>query len=504
MIPLAFNPNHATNPATNLSEMSLAELQEIALRQQQQIEINQQLLMAKEKRLNLLKLEEAKNQQLTLLTSNLINTSTTTTNPKLENLKQNAVLSQELKIYKLKQLKSQMLDFKLSNSNMYSELDLIKNLFSDKERDLYKAINKVNELTKQIEQLRRLKTNNKAALNSNNASSSSPQSNNNITELERLKQELQIRNKLNEQQSKKIQQQQELFNKKQGELVELDRRIDELKNRIKNKRNRLQSFHQQQHQQQQISAADIEKSPQLTLNDNSKPSSPSKVAAKFATKQEIANTYMNKYRMTTATNPSPSPMMMMMQQQQQQTPLQNQLEIASNSSTSNTSSITSSLPSPPQPSAQTQQQNENVSAAVQSSSSQLPSHLKLEFDKMKYLPDMVKTIKKRHSISEIEGSGSTIPPFIVQKILEKHKEFNNNNNNNSNSGGLNKLARIAENVEPNQQHPHSAQIIPILTSNNNNSNNEDQNSQPPKLTTFMSNNVKPENVVNRQESKEQT
>ena len=68
------------------------------------------------------------------------------------------MLGQELKVFKLKQLKTQLLDNKLNNANMFSELDLIKNLFSDKERDLYKAINKVNELNKQIEQLKRLKT----------------------------------------------------------------------------------------------------------------------------------------------------------------------------------------------------------------------------------------------------------------------------------------------------------------------------------------------------------
>ena len=80
-----------------------------------------------------------------------------------------------------------------------------------------------------------------------------------------------------------------------------------------------------------------------------------------------------------------------------------------------------------------QHQHDANSASSQNDASTLPSHLKLEFDKMKYLPDMVKTIKKRHSISEIEGSGNTIPPMIVQKLLERHKELNNNNNNCSSS-----------------------------------------------------------------------
>ena len=61
----------------------------------------------------------------------------------------------------------------------------------------------------------------------------------NISELEKLKQELQIRNKLNEQQSKKIIQQHEQFNKKQMEVLSLDKRIEELKNRIAAKRCKL-------------------------------------------------------------------------------------------------------------------------------------------------------------------------------------------------------------------------------------------------------------------------
>lgn len=151
--------------------MTLTELQEIAIKQQQQIEINQQLLLAKEKRLKILKMEEQRNAQLTMLTqSNLINSNqmqggagggqskTAENSNKLENLKQN-VLGQELKIFKLKELRNQILKHKLSNSNMSSELDLIKSLFGKKERELCDAVKNVAELTKQIDQLRKIKTN---------------------------------------------------------------------------------------------------------------------------------------------------------------------------------------------------------------------------------------------------------------------------------------------------------------------------------------------------------
>ena len=162
----------------------------------------------------------------------------------------------------------------------------------------------------------------------------------NVSELEKLKQELQIRNKLNEQQANKIVQQHEQFNKKQLEVMSLDKRIEDLKTRIAIKRSKLseqmgnanvgtphkadfnsilidnqhQQLFQQQHHSQPPQYQDHQYK-QQTQSDarlmNGKPlpigeqtgmganntSSPSKVVVppKYATKQEIANTYMNKY-----------------------------------------------------------------------------------------------------------------------------------------------------------------------------------------------------------------
>ena len=233
--------------------MTLTDLQEMALRQQKQIEINQQLLLAKEKRLKTLKLEEQRSLALLSHQGNLLTTTTTNqennnnnnnNSQKIENLKQN-VLGQELKIFKLKQLRNQILEYKLSNSNMYSELDLIKSLFTEKERELVKAIGKVSELTKQIDQLRKIK--NLSTTTTTSVAPSKPQApgaqeaplSPNVSELEKLRQELQIRNKLNEQQSKKILLQHEHFNKKQMEVLALDKRIEELKSRIALKRSKL-------------------------------------------------------------------------------------------------------------------------------------------------------------------------------------------------------------------------------------------------------------------------
>ncbi|CAF4366454.1 unnamed protein product, partial [Adineta steineri] len=105
-----------------------------------------------------------------------------------------------------------------------NELEILKQIFLDKEHELTIALNKVDELTKQLDQLRKIKitTNKEQSQNRN--------------ELDKLKQELMIRNKLNEQQSRKIAYQREVYASKQAELNQLDRRIDELQQRLKKKR----------------------------------------------------------------------------------------------------------------------------------------------------------------------------------------------------------------------------------------------------------------------------
>ena len=181
------------------------------------------------------------------------------------------------------------------------------------------------------------------------------------------------------------------------------------------------------HQQQQLQQQQQQQQPQTTSNNNNQNNSPSKTIPKFATKQEIANTYMNKfgaeaYHRFQQRNKLPD----ITTSVNQAKPLD---EISDTSSSSNNqASSASSLaslsptttntnPEPNQtvltlPCHETNIQNELSTA--------LPSHLKLEFDKIKFLPDMVKTIKKRHSISEIEGSSHMVPPQILQKMLEKH------------------------------------------------------------------------------------
>lgn len=480
-----------------LADMTLIELQEIAIKQQQQIEINQQLLLAKEKRLKILKLEEQRNQQLTILSQNSLvngsgqlingqscNNKTAENSNKLENLKQN-VLGQELKIFKLKELRNQILKHKLSNSNMSSELDLIKSLFAKKERELCDAVKNVAELTKQIDQLRKIKTFSITGNTTTNNSSGSPfnqksnQSSQNISasELEKLKQELQIRNKLNEQQSKKIMQQHESFNQKQCEVLALDKRIEELQKRISSKKilgeqlnqsfNNCQNIQKQVNKQQaqDFSGEEVENFNQhghihdetdeneCRMNENNLNKysngsnnvgfSPSKQNAKFATKQEIANTYMNKFGseayqryqinslkvLQQQQRPNYNPNMMQTVNENQQMTLNTHNKQPSTDENESFNPNNLILPnqqatSPNQPSQSANNSNSKtrdfMNELQNNDPSTLPSHLTHEFDKIKYLPDMVKTIKKRHSISEIEGSSHHVPPLIFQKMIEKH------------------------------------------------------------------------------------
>ncbi|CAF4879738.1 unnamed protein product [Rotaria sp. Silwood1] len=206
-----FNSNkHQTNINqlninNQIMNYSLSELQEIAAYQQEQIEQNKQLLCSREQRLQYLKEQQ-----------------TTQENLRLKRLKQH-IEQQEIKHLRLKTLQNQINQQKYSNSTIENDLEILKQIFLNKEQELTITLNKVDELTKQLDQLRKLKiTTNKEQSQNNN-------------ELDKLKQELMIRNKLNEQQNRKITYQREIITSKQAELSQLDRRIEELQQRLKMK-----------------------------------------------------------------------------------------------------------------------------------------------------------------------------------------------------------------------------------------------------------------------------
>ncbi|XP_061125537.1 protein phosphatase 1, regulatory subunit 13Bb isoform X8 [Syngnathus typhle] len=198
-------------------ELTLSELQEMATRQQQQIEAQQQMLVAKEQRLRYLKQQERRQQQ------------TATESEKLQRLKER-VESQEAKLKKIRAMRGQVDYSKVINGNLSAEIEQVSGLFQEKQAELQAAVLRVDQLSLQLEDLRRGKLNGvQTALGGQVTGTAA-------LELRKLYQELQIRNKLNQEQNSKLQQQKDLLNKRNMEVTLMDKRISELRERLYKKK----------------------------------------------------------------------------------------------------------------------------------------------------------------------------------------------------------------------------------------------------------------------------
>ncbi|CAN7983286.1 unnamed protein product, partial [Ixodes hexagonus] len=109
-----------------------------------------------------------------------------------------------------------------------AELDSIRALFSEKEKELSVAVAKVEELTRQLEEARRS--------NRLQGSRTIVSPTNAAHELDKLRKELMVHAQLTEQQSARIAQQREALSRRQGEVADMDRRIGELQQRLLKKR----------------------------------------------------------------------------------------------------------------------------------------------------------------------------------------------------------------------------------------------------------------------------
>ncbi|XP_029030747.1 apoptosis-stimulating of p53 protein 2-like isoform X3 [Betta splendens] len=196
-------------------DMTLAELQEMAARQQQQIEAQQQLLASKEQRLRYLKQQEQRQQQQA------------SEQEKLQRLREN-IENQEARLKKVRALKGQVEQKRLSNGKLVEEIEQMNNLFQQKQRELVMAASKVEELSRQLDLLKNGKM---ESFNDNQSS---------VAELDRLYKELQLRNRLNQDQNSKLQQQRENLNKRNLEVAAMDKRINELRDRLWKKKAALQ------------------------------------------------------------------------------------------------------------------------------------------------------------------------------------------------------------------------------------------------------------------------
>ncbi|KAF3849846.1 hypothetical protein F7725_019565 [Dissostichus mawsoni] len=198
-------------------ELTLSELQEMATRQQQQIEAQQQMLVAKEQRLRYLKQQERRQQQ------------TVSESEKLQKLK-DRVENQEAKLKKIRAMRGQVDYSKVINGNLSAEIEQVSGLFQEKQGELQSAVLRVEQLSLQLEDLRRGKLNGIQTALGGQVSGAA------ALELRKLYQELQIRNKLNQEQNSKLKQQKDILNKRNMEVTLMDKRISELRERLYKKK----------------------------------------------------------------------------------------------------------------------------------------------------------------------------------------------------------------------------------------------------------------------------
>lgn len=203
-------------------DMTLSELHDLAARQQQQISAQQQLLASKEQQLQFLKLQDHRQQQ-----------QEASEQERLRQLRENAH-NQEAKLRRVRALRGQVEQKRLSNSKLVEEIEQMTSLFHQKQTELLVAVARVEELSDQLE-----------ALRSNSLEPPLPflphqHSISSTAELERLYKELQLRNKLNQDQSTRLKQQRESLNKRNLEVVSMDRRLAELRERLWKKKAALQ------------------------------------------------------------------------------------------------------------------------------------------------------------------------------------------------------------------------------------------------------------------------
>uniref|UniRef100_A0AAY5K4X1 Tumor protein p53 binding protein, 2a n=1 Tax=Esox lucius TaxID=8010 RepID=A0AAY5K4X1_ESOLU len=168
-----------------------------------------------EQRLRYLKHQEQKQQQQV------------SEQEKLQRLREN-VESQEARLKKVRALKGQVEQKRLSNGKLVEEIEQMGSLFQQKQRELVVAVSKVEELSRQLEMLKNGKMD---AFHDNQSS---------VAELDRLYKELQMRNKLNHEQNAKLQQQRESLNKRNLEVASMDKRVSELRDRLWKKKAALQ------------------------------------------------------------------------------------------------------------------------------------------------------------------------------------------------------------------------------------------------------------------------
>ncbi|XP_005853328.1 PREDICTED: apoptosis-stimulating of p53 protein 1 [Myotis brandtii] len=172
-----------------------------------------------EQRLHFLKQQERHQQQ------------SISENEKLQKLKER-VEAQENKLKKIRAMRGQVDYSKIMNGNLSAEIERFSAMFQEKKQEVQTAILRVDQLSQQLEDLKKGKLN---GLQPYTGKLTGPAA----MELKRLYQELQIRNQLNQEQNSKLQQQKDLLNKRNMEVAMMDKRIGELRERLYGKKIQL-------------------------------------------------------------------------------------------------------------------------------------------------------------------------------------------------------------------------------------------------------------------------
>ncbi|XP_002123588.2 apoptosis-stimulating of p53 protein 1 [Ciona intestinalis] len=226
----AFNKLDGAMLGVNNFDMTLSELKDIAQRQQQQIEQQQQTLVGKEQRLRFLKQQMQQHQ------------AAIGENEKLRRLREKAE-AQEAKLKKIRALRGKVEQQRYQNSNISSELEAVRSLFEEKQKELNGAINKVHDLTLQLDELRKgFQSGNQTYNGTENVTATVADGNANNDEMDKLKKEMTILYRMNEEQHKRLEDQRGLLKKRNDDAGDLDRRIEELTNRLKQKRMMANGF----------------------------------------------------------------------------------------------------------------------------------------------------------------------------------------------------------------------------------------------------------------------
>ncbi|XP_063765064.1 apoptosis-stimulating of p53 protein 1-like isoform X2 [Eleginops maclovinus] len=215
-------------------ELTLSELQEMATRQQQQIEAQQQMLVAREQRLKYLHQGGRSTQGQTQSEAE-----------KLQRLKER-VETQEAKLKKIRAMRGQVDYSKLINGNLSAEIDHVSSLFQEKQTELQSAVVRVDQLTQQLDDLKKGRLQLHSAPHAqgshigpqgpHSGQKGSPLSGPAALELRKLYQELQARNRHNLEQSSKLAQNKDLLNKRNAQVTVMDQRIGDLRERLHKKR----------------------------------------------------------------------------------------------------------------------------------------------------------------------------------------------------------------------------------------------------------------------------